>query len=147
MKLVRIYSFGKVFNYTVYEELQVLDKTNPNFKGCGNEFLHNREWWVILDSHKNIIAYCGCLFSEGICIFVRAWVDRKHRGKGLQKRLIDVRIRAAKRHYCHTVITYTTLDNYPSANNLIRRGFKLYNPEYQYGGSNMLYFAKEVDFQ
>jgi hypothetical protein len=61
--------------------------------------------------------------------------------------LIDVRIRAAKRQYCHTVITYTTLDNYPSANNLIKRGFKLYNPEYQYGGSNMLYFAKEIDFQ
>ena len=75
------------------------------------------------------------------------YIDKKYRGKGLQKRLIDVRTRAAKRHFCYTVITYTTPDNYASANNLIRRGFKMYDPEYQYGGSTMLYFIKDVDYQ
>ena len=146
MKLIRVFSFGEVSNNSLYEELKRLDKTNPNFKGCGDEFLRNREWWVILDKNK-IIAYCGCLYSQGICIFVRAWVDKKYRGKGLQKRLINVRMRGAKRNFCYTVITYTTPDNYASANNLIRRGFKMYNPEYQYGGSTMLYFIKDIDYQ
>lgn len=142
MKLTKIFSFGEVLNKRLYQELQVLDTTNPNFKGCNNEFLENREWWVILDKYGNIISYCGCLFTQGICIFVRAWVDKRYRGKGIQKKLINVRIKAAKRYDCHTAITYTTPDNYGSMNNLISRGFRLYAPEYQYGGKEMIYFIK-----
>jgi len=59
MKLLKIYSKGKILNFDAYIQLQELDRTNPNFKGCGNEFKHNRDWWVILDKKKTIVAYCG----------------------------------------------------------------------------------------
>ncbi len=52
MKLLKIYSKGKILNFDAYIQLQELDRTNPNFKGCGNEFKHNRDWWVILDKKK-----------------------------------------------------------------------------------------------
>ena len=140
MRLKKIFSFGNILDRETYEQLRELDYTNPNFKGCADEFQFNREWWVILDQGE-IVAYCGSIYSKGICIFNRAWVKKSHRGQGIQRRMIKTRLKAAST-FCHIAITYTTLDNFPSANNLIDCGFKLYLPEYSYGGSDKLYFQK-----
>jgi len=141
MKTIKVFNRGKELNPILYEELQELDISNPNFKGCNNEFKANRDWWVIISGNK-IIAYCGCAFIEGICLFVRAWVHKDYRGQGLQKKMIKLRVKSA--YDCHIAITYTTADNPPSANSLISQGFKLYLPEYAYGGKEMLYFQKEL---
>lgn len=141
MKTKKVFSFGKTLDARLYERVQIMDKNI--FFGCNNEFKPNREWWVILNDIGNIIAYCGSIYTEGICIYIRAWVRKDHRGKGLQKKLINIRYKAALKH-SRTVITYTTSDNYPSANNLISQGFKLYFPEYTYGGSEMLYWIKQI---
>ncbi len=140
MRLKKIFSFGNILDRDTYEQLRELDYTNPNFKGCADEFQFNREWWVMLDEGE-IVAYCGSIYSKGICIFNRAWVKKSHRGQGIQRRMIKTRLKAAST-FCHIAITYTTLDNFPSANNLISCGFRLYLPEYSYGGSDKLYFQK-----
>lgn len=140
MRLKKIFSFGNILDRETYEQLRELDYNNPNFKGCGDEFQFNREWWVMLDEGE-IVAYCGSIYSKGICIFNRAWVKKSHRGQGIQRRMIKTRLKAAST-FCHIAITYTTLDNFPSANNLINCGFRLYLPEYSYGGSDKLYFQK-----
>lgn len=140
MRLKKIFSFGNVLDKETYEQLKQLDYTNPNFKGCGDEFQFNREWWVMLDEGE-IVSYCGSIYSKGICIFNRAWVKKSHRGQGIQRKMIKARTKAAST-FCHIAITYTTLDNFPSANNLIACGFRLYLPEYSYGGSDKLYFQK-----
>ncbi len=140
MRLKKIFSFGNILDRDTYEQLRELDYNNPNFKGCGDEFQFNREWWVMLDEGE-IVAYCGSIYSKGICIFNRAWVKKSHRGQGIQRRMIKTRLKAAST-FCHIAITYTTLDNFPSANNLISCGFRLYLPEYSYGGSDKLYFQK-----
>jgi GNAT superfamily N-acetyltransferase len=140
MRLKKIFSFGNILDRETYEQLRELDYTNPNFKGCADEFQFNREWWVMLDQGE-IVAYCGSIYSKGICIFNRAWVKKSHRGQGIQRRMIKTRLKAAST-FCHIAITYTTLDNFPSANNLIDCRFKLYLPEYSYGGSDKLYFQK-----
>ncbi len=140
MRLKKIFNFGNILDRETYEQLRELDYNNPNFKGCGDEFQFNREWWVMLDEGE-IVAYCGSIYSKGICIFNRAWVKKSHRGQGIQRRMIKTRLKAAST-FCHIAITYTTLDNFPSANNLINCGFRLYLPEYSYGGSDKLYFQK-----
>jgi GNAT superfamily N-acetyltransferase len=140
MRLRKIFSFGNILDQETYEQLRELDYTNPNFKGCADEFQYNREWWVMLDQ-GDIVAYCGSIYSKGICIFNRAWVKKSHRGQGIQRRMIKTRLKAAST-FCHIAITYTTLDNFPSANNLISCGFRLYLPEYSYGGNDKLYFQK-----
>jgi GNAT superfamily N-acetyltransferase len=140
MKLVRIFNLGRVISQPLYCQLQELDK--QIFYGCGNEFKTNRDWWVIEHNGK-IIAYCGCIYTEGICIFNRAWVHRKHRGKGIQSKMIKARLKAAKGS-CSVAITYTTFDNIPSANNLIKNKFVLYNPLYAYAGEDKLYFIKQI---
>lgn len=142
LRAKKIFSFGTVINEPLYELLQVMDKSI--FYGCNNEFQENREWWVFLDRKGKIGAYCGSIYSQGICIFIRAWVKKSHRGKGMQKRLINTRVKAAKEKDCYIAITYTTKDNYPSVNNLIAKGFKFYFPEYAYGGKEMLYWSKKI---
>ena len=139
MKTIKVFNRGKILNPILYAELKVLDQ--KVFSGCNDEFKNNRDWWVIT-SGNNIIAYCGCSFVDNICIFVRAWVHKEYRGQGLQKNFIKLRIKAA--YDCDIAITYTTIDNYPSANSLISQGFKLYSPEYAYAGRQMLYFQKEI---
>jgi len=141
MRTKKVFSFGKTLDARLYELVQIMDKNI--FYGCANEFKINREWWVILNDANKIIAYCGSIYTEGICIYISAWVRKDNRGKGLQKKLINIRYKAALKN-SRTVITYTTKDNYPSANNLISQGFKLYFPEYAYGGKEMLYWIKQI---
>ncbi len=137
MRLIKVFSCGKVLKNDLYERLKVLDLERV-FSGCGNEFFNNRDWWVAIHK-KTIVAYCGCLYSEGICIFVRAWVHKGYRGFGVQRQMIQTRLRAAAVKKCKTVITYTTYDNTHSANNLIKTGFLLYDPWYRWAG-DMLYW-------
>jgi len=55
--------------------------------------------------------------------------------------MIKARIRAAK-EVSKVAITYTTHDNYLSANNLIKEKFLLYIPHNSYAGTDKLYFKK-----
>jgi len=139
MKTLKVFNRGKILNSTYYSELKELDF--KIFKDCGDEFLKNRDWWVIISGNK-IIAYCGCLFRENICIFVRAWVQKDYRGQKLHRKMIKLRLKSA--YDCRIAVTYTTFDNYASANNLISEGFKLFCPEYAYAGRQMLYFQKNL---
>lgn len=145
MRLKKIYSQGVVKNEELYNQLQDLDKNYiPAFHGCANEFKPNRDWWVMVDHNGCIVAYCGSVYAQGICIMNRAWVHKRYRGNGYQKKMIFRRIQTAK-STCHTIITYTTVDNVVSANNLIKCGFKLYTPEYAYGRSEMLYWIRKLN--
>jgi len=139
MKTLKVFSRGVLLNPTLYSELKALDY--KVFSGCNDEFKPNRDWWVFVSDNK-IVGYCGCSFIDKICIFVRAWVHKDYRGNGLQKKMIRLRLKSA--YDCYIAITYTTTDNYPSANNLISQVFKLYSPEYAYAGRQMLYFQKEL---
>jgi GNAT superfamily N-acetyltransferase len=143
MRLQKIYSQGKIINADLYKRLQDLDA--KVFYECGNEFKKNRDWWVIVEDNQ-IVAYCGCLYSttENICIFVRAWVYEPYRGKGLQRRMIATRIQEAKKNKRSQVITYTLTDNPISANNLIKRGFRIYEPQHKWVGKGVIYFIKSV---
>ena len=137
--LRKIFSFGKVLNQDLYDRLQILDV--KVFEGAKNEFRENREWWVIVDK-ETIVAYCGSLYSEGVCIFIRAWVYRPYRGQGLQSRMIKTRLKAAKG--CYKAITYVYPDNVNSINNLIKNGFLTYTPQAKYSGEEFIYFYKEL---
>jgi len=140
MRLEIIFDHGKVKSKSLYNQLQELDR--QVFPGCGDEFIKNRVWWVMEDQGK-IIAYSGCIYSEGVCIFNRAWVHRNFRGNGLQSKMIKARLGNAK-GLAYVAITYTTFDNVHSANNLIKNKFTLYSPMYAYAGKDKLYFKKEL---
>ena len=74
----------------------------------------------------------------------RAGVIRQARGKGVQKRLIKVRMAKAKRLGMNWLITDTT-DNPPSANSLIACGFKMFEPSKPWANKQSLYWRKRID--
>ena len=139
LRLVKVFSWGTIIKPKLYERLQSLDARV--FVDAKNEFKENREWWVIEDKGQ-IIAYCGSLYAEGVCIFVRAWVFKDYRGHGIQSKMIKTRLKAAKG--CYRAITYVSFDGVHSMNNLIKNGFLTYIPQAQYAGKEFLYFYKEL---
>ena len=105
--------------------------------------LDNATWWVAY-ANGSPVAFAG-LSKFGGCWFLRrVGVVTSHRGNGLQKRLIKVRVKHAKRADPKlSVVTYTVLDNHPSSNNLIATGFRLYEPSQRYVGKVLYWRFKQ----
>lgn len=100
-------------------------------------------WWLGYDG-EHPIAFCSLHPSQrfgNAGYFSRAGVLPSHRGFGLQKRLIRVRLREAKRLGYNVVYSDTT-DNPASANSLIRCGFHTYSPASPYSYSTSIYWRK-----
>lgn len=73
----------------------------------------------------------------------RSGVIKTHRGKGLGGRLLDTRLQYCRQNGFKSALTYT-IDNINSANNLISRGFRLYDPDYAFGGKGALHWLKNI---
>lgn len=102
-------------------------------------------WWLV--TYKGVaVGFCGMEASsrwEKTGYFCRAGVAKEHRGRGLHNRLIQVRLRYARRlGWTHCVSD--TRDNPPSANNLIKAGFKMYQPRYPWGWDDACYWIKKL---
>ena len=142
MKLLRIFHKGKVINDRLYEAVKNIDLRE--FPECElRDFKDNCTWWCI-EFGNIVIAYCGVTYlqNEDAVFFTRAWVHKTYRGRGIQKRMIRLRLKAAIGF--EKAVTYTTNTNVASANSLIKLGFKLYLPMYYYAGSDKIYFYKEL---
>lgn len=103
--------------------------------------LANRYWWLAWH-HDTPVAFAGLRFGEGYGFLALSGVLPKYRGHGIQKRLIDARLRLARRFKEKCVVTYTIHGNCPSANSLIARGFRLYVPKKLYAQVNAFYFYR-----
>lgn len=102
-------------------------------------------WWIAYCDHTPV-AFAGLVPSARwletgyLC---RAGVVEEHRGRGLQKRLIRVRLNFARRMGWRWAITDTT-ENPPSANSLIGCGFRAYDPREPWGGDTTTYWRRAV---
>lgn len=105
----------------------------------------NGHWWIAyLD--KEPVAFAGIVPSTmgpGVGYLKRAGVLRQHRGQGLQRRLLMVRESRARRNGWHRIVTDTT-NNPPSANNLIRAGYRIFQPEVDWAFSHSIYWTKSL---
>lgn len=104
-------------------------------------------WWVVVADDK-IAGYMGLkACSEGgkpYGYLEKAGLLKPYRGHGLQKDMIAVRDREAKRLGLIMNITYTADWNLASANNLVACGYRMYEPEWKYGLKRALYFRKRL---
>lgn len=106
-------------------------------------------WWIAIDTSSNTpVAYAGSyhMISYAIkkSVLHRAGVLSKYRGHGLQRRLIKVRERFAKKEKCKEIVTYTSYDNIHSSNNLIKCGFVLYKPQYPWVWGAVNYWKRKI---
>jgi GNAT superfamily N-acetyltransferase len=102
-------------------------------------------WWIAYDGALPV-GFCGLIRSRHFsdCGYLsRSGVIESHRGNGLQKRMIQIRQRKAKKLGWNWLIS-DTRDNIPSSNSLISMGFKMYTPSNPWGVSDTLYWRKKI---
>ncbi len=110
---------------------------------------HNNVYWILRINEMPVgFAVLHPLTNEPETVFYsRAGLLPKARGRGLHRRLIDVRNRYCKKNLYKQAITYTMDDNVASANNLISCGFKFYDPANRWADSlhkkEVIYFLNE----
>lgn len=104
--------------------------------------------WFLLLHKGNPIAFGGIKTSviyPKSQFLIRAGVRAAHTGHGLQRRLIRARLQyAIEETNAPFVHSYTIVDNVPSANNLIKCGFKLWRPGELFAGEEHMYFKKDI---
>lgn len=126
------------------EEIESLDRTA--FAGDAPTLRIERGHWWLAHYGDIAVAYGGYVPARthvGMAYFIRAGVLSEFRGCGLQCRLIRVREHHARRHGYVGAVT-DTKDNLPSANNLIRCGFKLFEPKHRWAFATSLYWKKDL---
>lgn len=110
-------------------------------------------WWLVymsdvLTRNTDPIAFAGitqCTEAKNHGYLKRTGVLQSHTGHGLQRRLIRMRESYARKQGWTTIITDTSRDSLPSSNNLIKAGYKLYEPETPWGVPGALYWRKVFD--
>jgi GNAT superfamily N-acetyltransferase len=100
-------------------------------------------WWLVMLNGMSVAfaGYVDGITNPAFGYMIRAGVIPEARGRGLQRKLLRVREHHARRNgYCG-LVTDTT-DNIPSANNLIRCGYRLFEPHTRWAFEHSLYWRK-----
>ena len=84
-------------------------------------------WFIGIEDGKDV-CYCGVRLWENVAYLSRAGVMPDFRGKGYQLRMIQKRLEYIKKQGITRVVTDTIASNTASNNNLIKAGFKMYDP-------------------
>lgn len=105
-------------------------------------------WWGAYERGR-MVGFCALWPSVRTPLtgyLARAAVDPDARGKGLQRRFIKIREKAAKAQGWLAMITDTAHDNIYSSNNMIRCGYLLYEPEVKWAQyDNAIYWRKYLE--
>jgi len=100
-------------------------------------------WWLAYHG-DDAVAFAGVLPSthaRNSGYFSRVGVLQRHWGRGLQRRLMRVIEARGRRIGWNSVVSDTT-DNAISANNFIRAGYRLFEPEVPWAWAHSLYWRK-----
>lgn len=102
-------------------------------------------WWLAFDGVE-AIAFAALSPSsqwQETGYLSRSGVLPEYRGHGLQKRMIRIRVKKAKRLGWVAVLS-DTRQNPASANSLIGCGFKMYDPQRPWGFEDACYWRKKL---
>lgn len=119
-------------------QLEILPNDEPATTTAG--------WWWIVSKDGQPVGFAGLYQSSSwsdagyLC---RSGVLTLARGQGLQKRLLKVRENKSRALGWKWLVTDTT-SNPASANSLINRGFKMFEPSRPWGNPTACYWKKEI---
>ena len=128
------------------DEADVLRELQEPFKPAMSVVDTTDGWWWIAYRARVPVAYLGAILSThypNTLYFKRVGVLPEHRGNDLQSRLMRSLERFAGLRGFAGMVSDTT-DNVHSANNFIRTGWQLFDPEYPWAFSNTLYWRKAL---
>ncbi len=103
------------------------------------------DWWLAW--HEAVpIGFAGLIQStraDNAGYFSRVGVLKRHCGRGLQWRMMRAIEGRARAHGWNCVVSDTT-GNIASANNFIRAGYRLYQPQHPWAWPGTLYWRKFI---
>lgn len=100
-------------------------------------------WWLACHDDR-AVAFAGVVPSthaRSSGYFSRVGVLQRHRGQGLQLRLMRAIEARGRREGWHSIVSDTT-DNPASSNNFIKAGYRLFQPNVPWAWPNSLYWRK-----
>ena len=115
------------------------------FDGAPVPNFEEGHWWLAFQQTRPI-AFAGVIAStraQHAGYFSRVGVLKKHCGNGLQLRLMRAMESRARNNGWNCVVSDTT-ENFASANNFIRAGYRLYRPQNPWAWPNTLYWRKFI---
>lgn len=136
-----------ISDHLIREAIAVMNRQCfPPGYWCGRIRPEAGEWWIAL--HGQIEAgYAGLMPSyqtDRAGYLPAAAVVPQYRGHGLHLRLLRTRIACARALGWTQLFTETICDNAYSANNLIRCGFRQFNPEQPWGSPFAVYWRRPL---
>lgn len=102
-------------------------------------------WWIAFfgDAPAGFIGVTRSNKFQNTGYFHRVGVAPKHRGNGIQLRLMRAMERHARKIGWHRIVS-DTRDNPPSANNLIAAGYQTFSPSNPWAHRDAIYWTKEL---
>ena len=108
------------------------------------DWLTSKSYWWVVYSGQNWIGYSAFRIHDEESVYLGpTFVKAEHRGKGLQKILINKRVNMAKKMGFQKIITSTLMTAYSSSNNLIKCKFHL-RPAWFELESETLYWQRDI---
>ena len=128
------------------ENLKVLKSLQKMCLPLDSPYVEQNGWYWLGFWNQTPVAFCimapSIRFSD--CVYLaRAGVLQEFQGRGLQKKMITLREKWARKHGYKWSITDTS-ENPPSANSLISRGYRLYEPNNPWGLARAIYWRKKL---
>jgi hypothetical protein len=115
------------------------------FNGASIPEFDRGHWWLAFHATMPV-GFAGIVASSrayNAGYFCRVGVLKKHCGNALQLRLMRALESRARRNGWCCIVSDTT-GNLVSANNFIRAGYRLYQPQYPWAWPNTLYWRKSI---
>ena len=115
------------------------------FRRSSHPQFDHGHWWLAFHEETAVV-FAGIIPSTQVAdagYFCRVGVLRKHCGQRLQLRLMRALRTRARRNGWNAIVSDTT-DNIFSANNFIRAGYQLFQPQSPWAWPNTLYWRKAI---
>jgi len=103
-----------------------------------NLVLDSKALWVVLDDEGIVVGAAGASTLRRSLYLTIVFLAHEARGKGIQQKLIQLRLRWGKKQGCTVAYTYTYRRNHASMISLLKNNFSPYYVD----KSNFAYFAR-----
>ena len=125
--------------HNITEIIDLHNKCLPDDEPYEHE---NNFYWIGKDQDKPCCFAVATVLKDGIIFLSRSGVLPAYRGLRFHRRLIKVREMFAEKNDFRCIITYVKHNNPSSFASLIKLDYQVYDPEWAYAGSDVVYFIK-----
>lgn len=102
-------------------------------------------FWFLAKMGGIVVGWCGYTLKDPLTAEIyRTGVLPQYQSRGIKRKLVAAMERHAAKQGVVVMKSYCGPDNIPSANSLIRSGYKMYAPANEYVGGPWLYWQKRL---